>query len=86
VEDFYLWLNLVANGYKVVLIKEALVKYYVSNQSISRNHIQIANLKYLSCLMLLKIRYPDAKVSNLLFLFTGITQLLKYVIKRIRKK
>jgi teichuronic acid biosynthesis glycosyltransferase TuaG len=82
VEDFFLWLNLILNDYKIILIENALVRYYVNNNSVSRGHQELRHLKFLQCLLMIMLRYPDNKIKSVKFGCSSIIQLLKYSIKR----
>lgn len=77
-EDFNLWVELYMKGYKFILIEEALVKYRVSNSSISSNKREFNSIRYLLVIFRNIAKFNYTEFNFLFFIFKINLLALKY--------
>lgn len=85
-EDLSLWMSLICNGYYFKLLSEPLVKYRVTNDSMSRKSEYMKYLRYLYVVLGRMIENPKARINIVYFTFFTLKMLLKYQYKKMLKK
>lgn len=83
VEDYLFWCTLKLEGYQFFLLKDSLVKYYVSPTSATGKNYGVNHLKNILVLTLVLLRSREVSLSYFHFCFSVIRHMLKFSIKRV---
>ncbi|MEN4044810.1 glycosyltransferase family 2 protein [Sulfurimonas sp. NWX367] len=79
VEDWQLWIKLIRNEKKIVLLKEKLLNYRVHNASISNRETDIG---YRKALYLLSLIFLKKEIPMRHYVFSSLLQICKIIFKR----
>ena len=85
-EDFNLWVSLFLSDYKFVFIKEPLIRYRVSNKSMSAPNRELNSMRNILILTQHLIKFKNVKFSFLKLLYKINKDLVKYFLIRTLKK
>ncbi|MFA6260103.1 MAG: glycosyltransferase family 2 protein [Bacteroidia bacterium] len=85
-EDYNLWIELILNGYRFLLMPEALVKYRVTATSASAPSRELNSIRTLFTLSMNLLKYKDVKLSYFKLFLRFNKDLMKYMVIRYRNK
>jgi len=81
VEDWNLWIKLIKNEKKVVLLNEKLLNYRIHNASISNRNTDVG---YRKSLYLLSLIFLRREIPMRHYIFSSMLQVVKIVIKKFK--
>jgi len=81
-EDFYLYTQLLNDGFEFIHIEEALIEYRFSKNSTYNQNIWKSYLRYNIVLFAFLIKSKDRKINVAKFLYFSCLRLLKSIVKK----
>ena len=86
VEDYLLWCTLKIKGYEFYLLKDALIKYRILNNSMSNANYGMSHLRIIIAKMFVLINNKNLKINYLRLCINIMLNILKFWIKKKTSK
>lgn len=83
-EDFDLWIKLLIDGYKIILINQPLVKYRISSNSAFRNNYSLSYLRSLYVLYGNILEFKLKDINYLKLCYVSFKFLMKFAVRKFQ--
>lgn len=85
-EDYDLWIELILNGYRFILMPDALVKYRITTTSASAPNRELNSIRTIFTLSMNLLKYKQIKLSYFQLFMRFNKDLVKYMLIRLRNR